>query len=124
MKHSTSIPELTSLINEFCDERDWKQFHSPKDMAISINIEAAELLEHFQWKSESECTDHIRENREAVADEIADVGIYLFEMADLLGLNLGDEMTRKIGVNASKYPVKSSKGSHRKSTERQSEKDL
>ena len=91
MKHSTSIPEITSLINEFCDERDWKQFHSPKDM---------------------------------VADEIADVGIYLFEMADLLGLNLGDEMTRKIGVNASKYPVKSSKGSHRKSTDIQSEKDL
>ena len=105
MKHSISIIELTSLINDFRDERDWKQFHSPKDMAISINIEAAELLEHFQWKSDLECADHIRENREAVADEIADVAIYLFEMADLLGLNLGDEMIRKIGVNALKYPT-------------------
>ena len=82
------ISELTNQINAFRDARDWKQFHNPKDMAISISIEAAELLEHFQWKNPAECETHLNANREAVADEMADVAIYLFELADLLGLDL------------------------------------
>ena len=60
-----SIAELTSNINAFCDARDWRQFHNPKDMAVSINIEAAEILEHFQWKNAAECEAHIEANREA-----------------------------------------------------------
>ena len=105
-----SISELTSNINAFCDARDWQQFHNPKDMAVSISIEAAELLEHFQWKSAAECETHIAANREAVAD----VAIYLFEMADLLELDLGAEMIRKLEKNAVKYPVEKAKGSNRK----------
>ena len=93
-----TISELTNQINAFRDARDWKQFHNPKDMAISINIEAAELLEHFQWKNPAECETHLKANREAVADEMADVAIYLFELADLLGLDLGEEMLRKLGT--------------------------
>ena len=105
-----SIAELTSNINAFRDARDWRQFHNPKDMAVSISIEAAELLEHFQWKSAAECEAHIAANRKAVAD----VAIYLFEMAELLELDLGAEMIRKLRKNAVKYPVEKAKGSNRK----------
>ena len=79
-------------------------------MAVSISIEAAELLECFQWKSAAECEAHIAANHEAVAD----VAIYLFEMADLLELDLGAEMIRKLEKNAVKYPVEKAKGSNRK----------
>ena len=105
-----SIAELTANINAFRDARDWRQFHNPKDMAVSISIEAAELLEHFQWKSATECEAHIVTNREAVAE----VAIYLFEMAELLELDLGAEMIRKLEKNAVKYPVEKAKGSNRK----------
>ena len=109
-----TISELTNQINAFRDARDWKQFHNPKDMAISISIEAAELLEHFQWKNPAECEAHLNANREDVADEMADVAIYLFELADLLSLDLGEEMLRKLEKNAEKYPVEKAKGSNKK----------
>ena len=109
-----SISELTTRINAFRDARDWKQFHNPKDMAVSISIEAAELLEEFQWKNAAECEDHLRANREAVADEMADVAIYLFELADLMKMDLGSEMLRKLEKNAAKYPVEKARGSNRK----------
>ena len=109
-----SIRDLTTRINAFRDARDWKQFHNPKDMAVSISIESAELLEQFQWKNAKECETHLQENREAVADELADVAIYLFELADLLEMNLGQEMLRKLDKNAVKYPVDKAKGSNKK----------
>jgi NTP pyrophosphatase (non-canonical NTP hydrolase) len=109
-----SISEITTRINAFRDARDWKQFHNPKDMAVSISIEAAELLEQFQWKNRAECDAHLKTNREAVADEMADVAIYLFELADLLQMDLGKEMLRKLGKNADKYPVDKAKGSNKK----------
>ena len=114
-----SISELTTRINAFRDARDWKQFHNPKDMAVSISIEVAELLEQFQWKNPAECEAHLKTNREAVADEMADVAIYLFELADLLELDLGTEMLRKLEKNAAKYPVDKSKGSNKKYDELQ-----
>ena len=106
-----SIRDLTTRINAFRDARDWKQFHNPKDMAVSICIESAELLEQFQWKNAKECETHLQENREAVADEMADVAIYLFELADLLKMDLGQEMLRKLDKNAAKYPVEKARGS-------------
>ena len=112
-----SISEITTRINEFRDARDWKQFHNPKDMAISVSIEAAELMEHFQWKNDTECIEHIKNNREAVADEMADVAIYLFELADLMKMDLGKEMLRKLEKNAVKYPVQKAKGSNKKYNE-------
>ena len=72
-----SIRDLTTRINAFRDARDWKQFHNPKDMAVSISIESAELLEQFQWKTAEQCEAHVQDNREAVADELADVAIYM-----------------------------------------------
>ena len=112
-----SIAELTSRINTFRDARDWKQFHNPKDMALSISIEAAELLEHFQWKNANECEEHVQTNRELVADEMADVAIYLFELADLLEMDLGQEMLRKLKKNVVKYPVEKAKGTNKKYNE-------
>lgn len=108
------ITALTHRINAFRDARDWRQFHNPKDMAVSISIEASELLEHFQWKSTAECEAHVAANREAVADEVADVAIYLIELADLLGLDLGVEVVRKLEKNAVKYPIHKAKGSNKK----------
>ena len=105
-----SIRDLTTRINAFRDARDWKQFHNPKDMAVSISIESAELLDQFQWKNAKECEAQIQENREAVADEMADVAIYLFELADLLEMNLGQEMLRKLDKNGAKYPVEKARG--------------
>jgi len=109
-----SIRDLTTRINAFRDARDWKQFHNPKDMAVSISIESAELLEQFQWKNAEECEAHVQDNREAVADELADVAIYLFELADLLQMDLGQEMLRKLDKNAAKYPVEKARGSNLK----------
>ena len=109
-----SIRDLTTRINAFRDARDWKQFHNPKDMAVSISIESAELLEQFQWKNAKECETHLQENREAVADELADVAIYLFELADLRQMNLGHEMLRKLEKNAANYPVEKARGSNLK----------
>ena len=83
-------------------------------MAVSISIEAAELLEHFQWKNAAQCEAHVKANRETVADEVADVAIYLFELADLMDLDLGEVMLRKLRKNAAKYPVGKSRGSNKK----------
>lgn len=109
--------ELTARINAFRDERDWAPFHNPKDMAISISIEAAELLEHFQWKTAAQCEAHIAARRGEIADEIADVAIYLFELADLLGIPLDAAMLAKLEKNAVKYPVAAARGSIKKYTE-------
>ncbi len=109
--------ELTHRINAFRDERDWAQFHNPKDMAVSVCIEAAELLEHFQWKTPAECDAHVRARREDIADEIADVAIYLFELADLLGIPIDQAMLSKLEKNAQKYPVSLARGSNLKYTQ-------
>ena len=109
-----SIRDLTNRINAFRDARDWKQFHNPKDMAVSISIESAELLEQFQWKNAEECEAHLQDNREAVADELADVAIYLFELADPLQMDVGHEMLRKLDKNAAKFPVEKARGRNHK----------
>lgn len=104
-------------INEvlkFRDDRDWKQFHNPKDLAISISLEAAELLEVFQWSAEDvECTDKIHKIRE----ELADVVNYCILMADACGLDLDEIVRKKVKLNNEKYPVEKAFGSKEKYTE-------
>ena len=114
-----SITEITGKIRQFRDERDWMQFHNPKELAAAIAIEAAELQEIFLWKDYTACEDAVLKNREAVADEIADVAVYLFELADNLELKLGEVMLAKMQKNAKKYPVEKARGSNRKYTELQ-----
>src|SRR5512134_183869 len=101
--------DILKKIRAFRDERDWMKFHDPKNLAVSITIEAAELLEHFQWKDGTAVEQHIRDNREEIADEIADVAMYLAELADNLGIDLIQAMEVKLEKNARKYPVAKAK---------------
>ena len=111
------LEEISQKIREFRDARDWAQFHTPKDMAIAISIEASELLEHFLWKNPEEVEDRIKGKREEIESEIADIGIYLTELADNLGIDLLEAMDKKIAANAEKYPAERVRGSSKKYTE-------
>ena len=105
--------ETIDQILKFRDDRDWKQFHNPKDLAISISLEAAELLEVFQWSAEDvTCSDKI----DKIKEEIADVANYCVLMADACGLDLDEIVREKIKRNEEKYPIEKSKGSKRKYT--------
>jgi NTP pyrophosphatase (non-canonical NTP hydrolase) len=112
-----SIAAITARIREFRDERDWMQFHNPKDLTAAIAIEAAELQEVFLWKSAGELEDTADQKVEAISDEIADVAVYLFELADNLGLDLGETILKKMAKNAAKYPVEKARGSNKKYNE-------
>ena len=112
--HMNEIKQITEKIKTFRDERDWMQFHDPKNMAVSIMLEASELLEHFQWKTTKEVDKYARQNHAEIKDEIADIALYLFELADNLGISLIDAMDQKLKKNEMKYPVEKAKGKHTK----------
>lgn len=109
-----TIQSITQKIRQFRDERDWKQFHNHKDVALSLVLEASEVLEHFQWKSAEEVKKHGEECQDELADELADVAIYLLELADNLKIDLPKAIEVKMKKNALKYPVEKSKGRHTK----------
>jgi dCTP diphosphatase len=110
----SEIKRITQKIRKFRDERDWKQFHNHKDVALSLVLEASEVLEHFQWKNPKEVEEHGRTDKEELSDELADVAIYLFELADNLGIDIPKAIERKMKKNALKYPVAKAKGRHTK----------
>lgn len=112
-----TLSEITERIRRFRDERDWAQFHNPKDMAIAISLEAGELLEHFLWKAPDEVDSRIESHRTEIEEEIADIAIYLTELADNLDIDLLEAMDRKITRNEEKYPVEQVRGSSRKYNE-------
>lgn len=112
-----SIQELTQNIVDFRDERDWKQFHNPKDSAISLVLEATEILEHFQWKNGEEITKHIDAHRDEIADELADVFNWILLMSHDLGIDIVEAQARKIASSHAKYPVEKAKGNYTKYTE-------
>jgi dCTP diphosphatase len=112
-----SIHELTLAITSFRDARDWKQFHSPKDMAVGITTEAGELLQHFVWQSNEQSEKRACERRQDIAGEIADIGILLFELADNLQIDLAQAMRDKLEKNERRYPVGKSRGSNKKYNE-------
>lgn len=106
--------ETIQRVLKFRDDRDWRQFHTPKDLAISLNLEAAELLELFQWSgTDLECAD----NRNKLREELADVLSYCILMADVCGLDLDEIMNEKVDKNEAKYPVEKARGSAAKYTE-------
>lgn len=113
----STIEEISQKIRAFRDARDWAQFHNPKDMAIAISLESAELLEHFLWKTPEEVEERVKTNRDEIVDEIADIAVYLVELADNLGIDLLKAMDAKISKNAEKYPAEKVKGSSRKYSE-------
>jgi dCTP diphosphatase len=112
-----TLESLTERIRQFRDARDWLQFHSPKDLSVAITAEAGELMQHFVWKSPEESWQIAEQKKAAIADEIADVGILLFELADNLKLNLAEEMMAKIERNESRYPAEKARGSNLKYNE-------
>jgi NTP pyrophosphatase (non-canonical NTP hydrolase) len=111
------MQETIERIRKFRDDRDWKQFHDPKNLAVSISIEAAELLELFQRKTGDEASRFAAENKERVSEEIADVAIYLIELADITGIDLAKAIEAKLENNARKYPVDKARGVSTKYTD-------
>jgi len=108
------IEELTKRIIKFRDERDWKQFHNPKDVALSMVLEAGEVMEHFQWKDKEEVEEYLKQNKEDVAEEISDVLYYVLLMSHDLNIDITEALDKKIIKNESKYPVDKAKGNHTK----------
>jgi NTP pyrophosphatase (non-canonical NTP hydrolase) len=100
-----SLRGIERQLRTFRQERNWERFHTPKNLAISVAIEVGELLEHFQWRSDAEITQHLASDKEHVADEIADVAIYAIQLADVAGIDLGAAIATKIAKNDSKYPA-------------------
>ena len=108
----TIVEELKTLIESFVDERDWKQFHSPKNLSMSISIEAAELMELFQWLSLDEAKEVMKEGelRENAIDEIADVMIYALAFCQRNNIDVSDAIKKKMEKNVKKYPAEKFKG--------------
>lgn len=111
-------PEILEKLISFRRERDWEQFHNPKDLAISLSIEAAELLEWFQWKTNDEITAQLKSpKRQALEDELADVTAYLAYLCHDIGVDINQALADKIDKNALKYPVDQVKSRSDKYTE-------
>jgi len=111
------IDQIKHQLREFAEARDWDQFHSPKNLASAISVEAAELLEIFQWLTEESSRTLDVNTRQKVEQEIADVFLYLIRLADKLDIDVMAAATRKINLNGAKYPVQLSKGNAKKYTE-------
>ncbi|MBN1221530.1 MAG: nucleotide pyrophosphohydrolase [Anaerolineae bacterium] len=105
---NASLTAIQAAVRHFRDARNWRQFHSPKNLSMSIAIEAAELMEHFQWLTTEEAKALAQEDtaaRQAVAEELADVLIYCFSLADILNCDVADIILAKLAKNGEKYPV-------------------
>jgi NTP pyrophosphatase (non-canonical NTP hydrolase) len=111
---STDLAALTGALRDFATERQWEKFHSPKNLAIALSVEAAELLEHFQWLTEQQSIALSKPKRSAVAEELADVQIYLLMLADKLEVDLVRAVEEKIEKNRARYPAEQVRGSAKK----------
>jgi len=105
---SDSLDDLRERQRRFAADRDWEQFHTPKNLAMSVAIEAAEIMEHFQWLTAAQSLDLDAAARQEVAHEIADVLLYLVRLADVLDIDMAAAAREKIGLNANKYPARRS----------------
>ncbi len=108
----TTVDELRRLVEAFVSQRDWHQFHTPKNLAIALAVEAAELMEHFQWldPAESRAVAHDAQKRAAAGEELADVVCYALAMANELGIDVAEAVRNKMIKNAQKYPVDEYRG--------------
>ena len=110
------ISDLTKRIIAFRDARDWKQFHNPKDVALSLVLEAGEVMEHFQWKNKEEIEKYIETNKADIGEELADVLYWVLLMSHDLKIDVLDALEKKIRKSEEKYPVDKAKGKHTKYT--------
>lgn len=113
----TDLDRLRDALRAFTAERDWKQFHSPKNLAMALSVEAAELLEVFQWMTEQDSRNLDAAAKAAAREEVADVLLYLLRLCDELGIDPIAAAHDKMNANARKYPVDKARGSSRKYTE-------
>jgi len=111
------LEQVRNHLRDFAAERDWDQFHSPKNLSMALIAEAAELVEHFQWLTEQQSSELPGDKLEEVGQEIADIQIYLIRMADKLGIDLLGAVEKKIAINERKYPAEKVRGSSKKYTE-------
>ena len=111
------IDELTQRIIDFRDARDWKQFHNPKDVALSLVLEAVEVMEHFQWKSEEEMKEYIKTHKKEIGEELSDVLYWVLLMSKDLDINIVEALEQKLQKNDNKYPVEKAFGRHNKYNE-------
>ncbi|MEO0337433.1 MAG: nucleotide pyrophosphohydrolase [Pseudomonadota bacterium] len=118
LKNQNALQSIAK-IREFCEARDWDQFHSPKELAIGLVTEASELLEIFRFQSEAQISELLEDadSRESIADELADVYFFLLRFADRNGFDLESALARKMAKNNEKYPVEKSRGRNQKYTE-------
>jgi dCTP diphosphatase len=112
-----SLQHLARQLDQFAAARDWQQFHSPKNLASALIVEAAELLEHFQWATEQQSRDLSAEQRAAVGAEMADVLLYLVQLGNVLGIDPVAEAQAKLKLNETRYPVDRARGNSRKRDE-------
>jgi NTP pyrophosphatase (non-canonical NTP hydrolase) len=115
-----NIEKIAEILQKFANDRDWDQFHTPKNLATSISVESAELLELFQWTRGQKDWNEVLEVeiKEKIEHEIADILLYLIRFADLAKIDLEKVALRKIALNAKKYPIETSKGSDKKYNEK------
>ncbi|MFT4862229.1 MAG: NTP pyrophosphatase (non-canonical NTP hydrolase) [Pseudohongiellaceae bacterium] len=113
----SDLIEIRDLVRQFAADRDWDQFHSPKNLAMALSVEAAELLEHFQWLSQAQSAELPAAKRKQVAQEMSDVLVYLVRLADKLDIDLLQETKEKLVLNGEKYPAELVRGSAKKYTE-------
>ena len=111
------MKELTESLRKFAQERDWEQFHSPKNLAMALSVEVAEIVEHFQWLTQAESNHLDPAKLSEIREEIADVMIYLIRLADRLGIDPVQAAKEKIRLNEKKYPVAKAKGNAAKYTD-------
>ena len=116
-RDEVTLEGLRDRLRAFADARDWNQFHTPKNLAIALSVEAGELLEHFQWISGQDSLTLPPDKRGEIEQEMADVLLYLVRLADTLNVDLVRAADKKIDTNARKYPVEKSRGSSKKYTE-------
>lgn len=112
-----AIKDLTNRLIAFRNARDWKQFHNPKDVALSLVLEAAEVMEHFQWKNKKEIEKYVVEHKKEIGEELADVFNWVLLLCRDLDIDIIGASKKKIKKNEKKYPVKESKGKHAKYNE-------
>jgi NTP pyrophosphatase (non-canonical NTP hydrolase) len=104
------LRKLTAEIIKFRDERNWQQFHNPKDVALSLVLEATELLEHFQWKNNDEISNHVEKSSHEISEELADILYWVLLMSHDLKIDISSALENKLEKNKAKYPINMSKG--------------
>ncbi|MBC8063567.1 MAG: nucleotide pyrophosphohydrolase [Chlorobia bacterium] len=117
MGNAATLQELTNQVSGFIDQRDWSQFHNPKDLALSLSLEAAEVLELMQWKQGDELQSHLTANSSRLGEELADVFFWVLVLSNQQGIDLAEAFQRKMVQNGEKYPVELAKGKSSKYTE-------